>query len=77
MNILDEFEKVFGRKPSQNEASKLMNLSAKLEKDKVRKSLHGNTKNISAKINLNCTRITEQGKKSEKTANRILHIVAW
>tara|TARA_R100001086_G_scaffold138448_1_gene72458 strand:+ start:463 stop:654 length:192 start_codon:yes stop_codon:yes gene_type:complete len=48
MNILDEFEKVFGRKPSQNEASKLMNLSAKLEKDKVRKSLHGNTKNISA-----------------------------
>jgi hypothetical protein len=48
MNILNEFEKVFGRKPSQNEASKLMNLSAKLEKDKVRKSLHGNTKNISA-----------------------------
>ena len=48
MNILDEFEKVFGRKPSQKEATKLMNLSAKLEKDKVRKSLHGNTKNISA-----------------------------
>ena len=48
MNILDEFKKVFGRKPSQKEASKLMNLSAKLEKDKVRKSLHGNTKNISA-----------------------------
>lgn len=48
MNILDEFEKVFGRKPSGKEASKLMNLSAKLEKDKVRKTLHGNTKNISA-----------------------------
>ena len=48
MNILDEFEKVFDRKPSKKKASKLMNLSAKLEKDKVRKSLHGNTKNISA-----------------------------
>jgi len=48
MNILKQFEDTFGRKPSENEANKLMKLSANLGKDKIRKALHGNTKNISA-----------------------------
>ena len=47
MNILKQFEDTFGRKPSKNEPTKLMKLSAKLSKDKVRKTLHGNAKNIS------------------------------
>tara|TARA_R100000734_G_C3254840_1_gene55259 strand:+ start:131 stop:322 length:192 start_codon:yes stop_codon:yes gene_type:complete len=48
MNLLKQFEDTFGRKATKSEAVKLMNLSAQLDKDKVRKTLHGNTKNISA-----------------------------
>lgn len=47
MNLLKQFEDTFGRKATKSEALKLMNLSANLGKDKVRKALHGNTKNIS------------------------------
>ena len=47
MNLLKQFEDTFGRKATKSEALKLMTLSAKLEKDKVRKTLHGNAKNIS------------------------------
>jgi len=42
----DKFKKLFGRDPSQKELAKAMELTANLEKDKVRKALHGNTKNI-------------------------------
>jgi len=47
MNLLKLFEDTFGRKASEKEANTLMKLSANLGKDKVRKALHGNTKNIS------------------------------
>ena len=42
----DKFKELFGRDPSAEELAKAMKLTAKLEKDKVRKALHGNTKNI-------------------------------
>ena len=42
----DKFKELFGRDPSQKELAKAMELTANLEKDKVRKALHGNTKNI-------------------------------
>ena len=42
----DKFKELFGRDPSADELAKAMKLTAKLEKDKVRKALHGHTKNI-------------------------------
>lgn len=42
----DKFKELFGRDPSAQELAKAMQLTAKLEKDKVRKALHGHTKNI-------------------------------
>ena len=37
----DKFKELFGRDPSAEELAKAMKLTAKLEKDKVRKALHG------------------------------------
>jgi len=42
----DKFKELFGRDPSEKDLAKMMEISAKLGKDKVRKALHGNTKNI-------------------------------
>ena len=50
--MIEQFAKIFreqnGRDPTEEEVGKAMEMQATLEKDRVRKSLHGTAKNITA-----------------------------